>query len=357
MLHDTIHTYRYSSAEIARVFDVDVYQQIIRTDAFQRLKTIHFLGSIDYIIDASRRGVEERHTRFDHSLAVAALAQRYTKKADVPENDQENIVLAALMHDIGHAPLSHSMEPAFKTIFHIDHHIVGERILRGEVRLGRAVAKVLNRRGVNNFEIMSTIAGVGKEAARNLFGRQINVDTIEGITRSATYMYRQGLLQSPIVVLDALLELGKQSHDVLDCFWLLKQEVYSKLIQSRRGLIADLLCQRYVKINADDFESSYYYGTERELRADHRGLFEALKRLGQLDLVEPAFIADGEDVDFTRRTFVIDSSVALKAPSDIDRRYLQKKRIVKTQLRKRGGELTHGTIENTGSQGVLWADY
>jgi HD superfamily phosphohydrolase len=339
------HPFRFGSAEIRRYFPEAEFSEVIATEAFRRLESIHFLGSIDYLLEAGQRDVESRHTRYEHSLSVAFLANRFAKIKGVSGDDYINIGVAALLHDIGHAPLSHSFEPSFRSLFDVDHHVVGERIIRGEVRLGRRLSRVFSRHGINNFEIMSIISGKGRGVAKDIFSRSINVDTIEGIIRSASYTYRSVIL-SPIAVLDALANLGEGAHEILDEFWLLKDKIYSGLIQSNKGLVADYLCTKYMRMYSDDFSAALYMAKERDLKASHISLFDALKSLGRMNKINPDLVADGENLTYTKRRFFIDKSVVLRNYADLDRRYLQEKTQISTSIKKTGGEIAHGADEH-----------
>lgn len=350
------HQFRFSRANMQECFPEDVFQEVIATEAFRRLKSIHFLGAIDYLMFRGGAGVEQRHTRYDHSLAVGFLAKRFAQAKGIVGKEYETIVIGALLHDIGHAPLSHSLEPAFRSIFEIDHHKVGERILTGQVRPGVRLAKVLEQNGVNNFEVMALISGVGRGVGKELFSRSINVDTIEGIIRSASYLIRRELILSPVKVLDALADLGPESAETLDEFWLMKDWVYATIIQSKVGLVADYMCKRYMEINSQAFNSSYYYGTEAELKRDHGALFRALDSFGRNNEISPDIVRDGEEVHYMRRKFFIDPSVVLNEYADLDRRYLQRREKVVSEIKKTGGEVAHGAWKHSGSQSLFGKD-
>lgn len=77
---------------------------IIDLPDFQRLRHIKQLGLADLVFPGAV------HTRFSHCIGTAYLAFRITKKLDIDGKFQKHLVLAALLHDIGHGPFSHSFE-------------------------------------------------------------------------------------------------------------------------------------------------------------------------------------------------------------------------------------------------------
>ncbi|MCX7805249.1 MAG: HD domain-containing protein [Planctomycetota bacterium] len=98
----------------------DWERDIINTPEFQRLRRIRQLGLTDYIYPGAT------HTRFEHSLGAMHVASRMYESiaARYPDvlkktygyneaglkRDFKLVRLTALLHDIGHAPLSHSTE-------------------------------------------------------------------------------------------------------------------------------------------------------------------------------------------------------------------------------------------------------
>ena len=103
-------------------------KEIIDTDAFQRLRRIHQLAFSSMAYPGAV------HTRFEHSLGVMHLAglmydaiiedpnnrellfrtlpygEKRDKLPEEFERDRQLIRIAALLHDIGHAPFSHAAE-------------------------------------------------------------------------------------------------------------------------------------------------------------------------------------------------------------------------------------------------------
>lgn len=87
---------------------------IINTKQFQRLAHLKQLGTCNYVF----RGAQ--HTRFEHSVGVAHLAERVAKtfQRNQPElgitaADILCVKVAGLCHDLGHGPFSHVYDGVF----------------------------------------------------------------------------------------------------------------------------------------------------------------------------------------------------------------------------------------------------
>ncbi len=105
VFRDPIHGY-------VRVNDSVVWDCIM-TREFQRMKRIRQLGSTSMIYHAGE------HSRFAHSLGVYEIVRRMVNEVeDLNENltdyEKLTVMLAGLLHDIGHAPFSHSFESIMK---------------------------------------------------------------------------------------------------------------------------------------------------------------------------------------------------------------------------------------------------
>lgn len=88
--------------------------KIIDTNEFQRLRKIKQLGLVYNVFAGAS------HNRFEHSLGVYHLAEKYINFLKVNNNyftkqDIKNIKTAALIHDIGHGPYSHLFDELFNS--------------------------------------------------------------------------------------------------------------------------------------------------------------------------------------------------------------------------------------------------
>ena len=107
---------------------------LIDSRPVQRLRSIRQLGFTSLVFPGAE------HTRFSHVLGAMDLAGRVydalaNRNPDLLDNrpnshDRRLVRVAALLHDIGHAPFSHSAEGLFED--DLDHEDMTQRLLRTE---------------------------------------------------------------------------------------------------------------------------------------------------------------------------------------------------------------------------------
>ena len=84
------------------------------SSTFQRLRRIKQLGCGDLVFPGAV------HTRFNHSLGACYLASIVCRHLSIPVKTENQIIIAALLHDIGHGPFSHAFEKMYKNISNED---------------------------------------------------------------------------------------------------------------------------------------------------------------------------------------------------------------------------------------------
>jgi hypothetical protein len=221
---------------------IDAIQE---TAAFRRLHDIRFLGALDYCLVTNPNGSQSnaRFTRAQHSTGVATLAVSYLRLTSHSLQDRLLCVAAAMLHDIGHAPLSHTLEPIFKRHFGIDHHHASENIILGQHALGRDLVKILHEFGVDPYRVIAVLDGSDSQF-EGFFSGPINFDTAEGILRSRSYLKMQNLGLTPTKVIEAAtLRDNHRSEELVDSFWQLKNDMYGLVIRSKLGVFFDKLFQ------------------------------------------------------------------------------------------------------------------
>ena len=299
------HAFRAPTDLCAATGNEPLLLELIGSRAFQRLKDIRFLGAIDYcqIPRPNGRPGVTRFSRYQHSLGVMQLAIQYCSARELSPTQRVLMCTAALLHDIGHPPLSHSIEPLFKEILGIDHHKASEDIICGRVSLGKDVYSILTRHAVNVDALLATISGATNDF-EGFFDGPINFDTIEGILRC--HNYRRGILgtHSPTVVMRAAIRRQQNSdRDIVDEFWRLKNFVYKNIINSPEGILSDFVCDLFLRRNHKIVNRELFFSTEKRLFELYPGLRKLLTSGTYKRYIARTFTAP---IYFTERCYFVD---------------------------------------------------
>src|SRR5699024_3347830 len=113
-----------------------VIWDLIATPEFQRLRRIKQLGTTQLTF----HGAE--HSRFNHSLGLYEIVRRIIDNFQGRRNwnNEERLLClcAALLHDLGHGPFSHS----FEKVFDLDHEYFTQQIILGDTYVNDTLERV-----------------------------------------------------------------------------------------------------------------------------------------------------------------------------------------------------------------------
>ncbi|WP_286078564.1 HD domain-containing protein [Faecalibaculum rodentium] len=128
VLRDPVHGYIHITSP--------VIWRLLDTPEFQRLRRIRQLGGVFQVYHTAE------HSRFSHSLGVYEIVRRMTE--EVPDiggslSRQEKLVVlcAALLHDVGHGPYSHS----FERLSHCSHEQMTVRLILEDTDIHTVLAE------------------------------------------------------------------------------------------------------------------------------------------------------------------------------------------------------------------------
>lgn len=242
-----------------------------------RLGRVSFLGTLDlhpHSVHAS--------TRLDHSLGVAGLGLQVGRRLGLDAADLRLLAAACLLHDIGHYPLSHAAEPGFARALGVAHHGVSEWIVRGNGSIAPAMSlrPALERSGLDPDLLWSIIVGDAAPphaALSRLLLAPINLDTLDGIVRTARSFGRRGMRLPPILfqrVGDELV-IDPSAITALDRFWALKDRMYGEVINLPSNIVCEAALSQAVAERFDGEVFGRYVGFD-DLAL--RGLAEAAAR-------------------------------------------------------------------------------
>ncbi|EGR2434589.1 HD domain-containing protein [Vibrio cholerae] len=248
----------------------DLFSSIIDSEEFQRLQQVSFLGAIDYV------NPENKATRYQHSIDVAKLALYISEKRGYSSDIINHVVSAALLHDIGHAPLSHSMEQSFYDTYGINHHIVSSNLIANGTNIN-SITSILKKHVDINL-VIDLIEQKSNEHFSDIFNSKVNVDTIDGIHKSLAFINLKNSYDKYALADSAFTQEFKISTNRLDRFWDLKNLVYKKIITSGIGAIADHISNGYFKDNLNRLNESYFLKSESSLLSGRNPIFKDFSR-------------------------------------------------------------------------------
>ena len=301
------HQYREPENLTVACEELQVLVDLIGTPAFQRLKDVRFLGAIDYNKVRYPNGTTGhiRYTRFQHSIGVMQLALHYARLRALDTGERALLGAAALLHDIGHPPLSHSVESVFMQALDMDHHCASIAIIRGKHPLGTQVCDTLHAHGIDAEDVIAVLCGQDAQF-HGFFSGPINFDTIDGILRAYRYSnYSETGLHPAMVTEAATRRQTPEDREIVDAFWTRKHWVYQNLIHSMTSLLSDHVCRMYLEGQIDKIDSTWFFIDENELF--HR--LDGLRELLSSDSFESRarHHASGE-IPFTKRNYFVDES-------------------------------------------------
>ena len=132
VLKDPVHSYIYINYE--------VIWNCLDSKEFQRLRRIRQLGGDFQVYPTAE------HSRFSHSLGVYEIVRRMVTEikslsVELSEYDKICVMLAGLLHDVGHGPFSHAFEHVTKH----SHEDYTAKIILGETELNQVLTEVSPR--------------------------------------------------------------------------------------------------------------------------------------------------------------------------------------------------------------------
>jgi hypothetical protein len=144
---------------------------LLDTPPVQRLRRVSQLGTAALVYPSAN------HTRFEHSLGVYELATRALDQLDIRGEDAKAVRAAALLHDVGHGPFSHTLEELLYRRTGRYHDDVTDLLAQD------AVAGVFDSYDVDRDRVAGLIAGKGRLG--QLVAGELDVDRMDYLVRDA----------------------------------------------------------------------------------------------------------------------------------------------------------------------------
>jgi HD superfamily phosphohydrolase len=198
--------------------------EIIDTPEFQRLRGIKQLGTACLVYPSAT------HTRFEHSLGAAWMAERIVAalrlSQPISAADAVAIRVTALLHDITHIPYGHTLEDERRVL---PRHDKDEDRARHFLREG-AIGRILAREGLQE-RVASGLDGDGSLASDIVCG-PVSADLLDYLRRDT---YFTGLSQNydPRIFSSFVIDEGRLAFN-LEKHGSLRRDALSELVNLLR---------------------------------------------------------------------------------------------------------------------------
>lgn len=324
IVHDPVHGSIRVSGLTMRVLD---------SAELQRLAHIKQLGLANLVFPGAN------HTRLEHSLGACHIADRLSQEMELDQGDRAPLIAAAILHDVGHGPFSHTLEGAVFSELGFDHVEHSRRIIRGEEdalpagerdELGSPgnVSDMLIDEGLDPGEVAGLLEGgkgptifdfapgadrsEGPDPAsrhlRQIIHGVVDVDQIDYLMRDSHYtgvahgvIDVDRLLQT-LVLADGELAVKRGGVSALEGMLVARGLMYSSVYFHKTARIAELMLARAVeRFAGPDLMHRVMAMTDGELMAElasREGTRDAVLRLKYRRLHKAAYqlhLADATD--------------------------------------------------------------
>jgi HD superfamily phosphohydrolase len=214
---------------------------LIEHKYFQRLRRITQMG-LSYLVYPGAH-----HTRFHHALGCMYLMQKAIsilkfKGINISEEEETALLIAILLHDIGHGPFSHAME-----------HSIVDGITHEELSL--FFMEELNKQFDNRLSLAITIfkGDYHRKFMHQLISSQLDMDRADYLKRDSFYtgvaegnINSERLITMLNVVNDELVIEEKGIYSV-EKFLTARRLMYWQVYLHKTGLVAEQLLIRLLK--------------------------------------------------------------------------------------------------------------
>lgn len=213
---------------------------IISHPYFQRLRRISQMG-LSYLVYPGTH-----HTRFHHALGAMHLMEKAirtlrAKGVVISDQEEEGLLIAILLHDIGHGPFSHALE--YKLI-HAHHEL-----------LTLAFMQELNKvfKGTLNTAITIFKGEYPRAFLNQLVSSQLDVDRLDYLKRDSFYagvtegnINSERLINTFYVVDDQLVIEEKGIYSV-EKFLMARRFMYWQVYLHKTSIVAELMLAKVIE--------------------------------------------------------------------------------------------------------------
>ncbi len=334
------------------------FLSLVATPEFERLSHVHQLG-LAYLVYPGAH-----HTRFEHSLGTFRIAGRMASVLHLDDEERRLVSAAALLHDIGHGPYSHTLEGPIYDKTGMDHMDITKRMISEDftyIEGGRGghrmIHEILEGAGIDpervaglvnaspselsRLDILSiekkngqAFFGPGKNYLAEIIHSPLDADQMDYLVRDAHYT---GVVQGGAVDIDRImntltinngeLAVDRGGLSAVEGILVARALMYSSVYFHKTVRIAQQMLIKAVESLDDDVDISGLSSmTDCELMSFLRGQGgapeEMVRRITYRNLYKVAHFVNLADMDDELRKSL--ASVTYKKRRELERRIAER---------------------------------
>lgn len=247
-------------------------QKVIDSPEFQRLRYIRALGLCNLVFPGAN------HSRFEHSLGTMHLASQFSEALGLEQ--KELVMVSALLHDIGHPPLSHSNEDIFQEMTGMDHLQAGLSIIEGRGEFSDSTLPgVLESIGITPSDVAKVLRGDRSDfrILSRLVSGPMDVDELDYMRRDSLYCGVQignvdhRRILNVALVHDNDIMVEEKGLGTMESVLIARILMYGTVYFHKTSRIAQIMTGYVIRDNMELFGKPF--------RMDDNDLFQILKSL------------------------------------------------------------------------------
>lgn len=268
----------------------DVERRVMDTTPVQRLRGIRQLS----ITHMTYPGAD--HTRFAHALGTmhiaGQIADRLRRSVEISNDEWQMVRLAALLHDVGHGPFSHSSEEILVKYRGLNHEQLGREVVRKS-----ELADALRACGFEPAEIVELTFGKeakGKRYLHQITASQVDADKLDFLVRDS---YHTGVEYGRIDTSRLVQAMDVVGEDIaidlkalyaLEAFMIARYEMFLAVYYHHSVRAAEILLHKAMEHGRELIGLTTFEGIDEFLRMDDAYVTTKLRELKPKEVEDPS---------------------------------------------------------------------
>lgn len=231
---------------------------IIDDPVFQRTRNIKQLSLGNYVY----HGAE--HSRFGHMLGAMHIAGKVMESLEknieksheinLEARDKKTIRMAALLHDVGHTPFSHSLEK----ILGESHEKYSKNLIENHF------ADIIEKVGVDPKEVSELIDGYSKKNyLSKIINGQLDVDRMDYLLRDSHYAgvsygkFDLGRIIDQSAIVDNQFVILEGGYEAIEQFIFARDQMYKQVYFHKTKMVFELMLEKCGELLKDQNKFDY----------------------------------------------------------------------------------------------------